>query len=149
MNDTMYFVQFLHMSFTLVAAEQVIEDSDCDVGVAWSSPCSGGCSHASGENYDGSVGWRFSTEEEWAEKPDKSTLIDEEKCASFIFDDTFTHCDWNNEVVRTNEDKRVEDLWLVCDDYWEMLSESKYHQYSACPSLRRDIDLSYVECHCI
>ena len=80
---------------------------------AWASPCSGGCSDASGDNYAGSIGWRFASIQEWDDKPARELFFDGEKCAAFVFDDTFTHCDWNNEVVRTNELQGVDDLWLV------------------------------------
>ncbi|WP_221076296.1 PEP-CTERM sorting domain-containing protein [Agarivorans aestuarii] len=96
---------------TLDPLEDVIVSSDIFDWV-WASPCSGGCSqlvdnweYASGL-YDDALNaalgvstWRFASLAELANIPARDLFIDGNKCAAQYFDNTYSHCDFNDPVV--------------------------------------------------
>jgi hypothetical protein len=67
---------------------------------AWASPCDGGCSVADPNKVEG---WRYATEEEWANRPAQSEFLDiygNVICAASQFDNTYSHCDYGNPEER-------------------------------------------------
>merc|ERR1711934_52260 len=60
----------------------------------WASPCSGGCSKATPK-----CGWGICSNAQWANLPRAQMKIDK-PCSSKIFDQSYGHCDYQNNLVQ-------------------------------------------------
>ncbi|WP_163132171.1 PEP-CTERM sorting domain-containing protein [Agarivorans sp. Alg241-V36] len=93
--------------------EDVIVSSDIFDWV-WASPCSGGCSQLvdnweyAGGLYDDALNaalgvstWRFASALELANVPAKNLFSNGNKCAAQYFDNSHSHCDYNDPLVST------------------------------------------------
>ncbi len=83
---------------------------------AWASPCSGGCGSVSPNAVPG---WRYATEDEWANRPAPEDFQTEEGflCAASYFDSFYTHCDYSDAVsgyVTSLPNGDMWESWYVC-----------------------------------
>ena len=71
-------------------------------------------------------GWRYATEEEWINRPDKNNFGSELdfKCAANVFDPVYNKCSYVSDPVRI-PDGGWNSLWLVCADDMSKLRSSK------------------------